>query len=123
MNYKLSDFKVGQIAYMELTGNASRGRHAKEELILACTVESIGRKYVTANGIKFEEHNSSYCGLKEHTSHCVDFVLYPNKKDIEDKFEKEDLIKKIRGTFTGYSNAANNLPLEKLRKIYEVINS
>lgn len=122
MRYKLSDFKVGQKAYIELTGNAKRGKVAKENLIIECTVENIGRKYVTANGIKFEEHNTSHGGLIEHTSYCVDYVLYPTKQAVEERLEKEELIFKIRHFFDILTNSkAKNISLEKLRKINEII--
>ena len=119
--YKITDFKVGQTAYIELTGNARRAKRTKEELIKECTVESIGRKYVTANGIKFKEHDYNYGGLIEHTSYCIDYVLYPNRKAIEDKLEKEELILSLHSIFTG--SRINNLSLDKLRKICEIINS
>lgn len=123
--YKLSDFKQGQKAYVELTGNASRYlKPNSEEVIKECIVESVGKKYVIANGRKFEEHDASYSGLKEHTSYCVNFVLYPTKQDIIDKFEKENIIKEIRSTFTSFGyRKAENFSLEKLRKIKELLDN
>lgn len=122
--YKLSDFKKGQKAYIELTGNASRGKKLPEELIQECIIETVGRKYIIANNIKFEGHNVNYGGLKEHTEYCVNYVLYPNKQDILDRFEREKLLSDFKQLFVSFfGNKANELSLEKLRKIKEVIDS
>ncbi len=124
MNYKLSDFKVGDRAYIELVGNAKRDR-TREELIQECVVEKVTKKYVTAGGHKFEEHErSNYGGLREHTPYKVSYVLYPNKQDVENKVEKDKLIATIKSLFTGARTCkADDLTLEKLRKINEIINS
>lgn len=45
MNIK--DFKVGQTVYVELTGNASRGK-TPEQFIEEWEVTSVGRKYIKA---------------------------------------------------------------------------
>lgn len=121
--FKLNDFKVGQTAWIELTGNASRGKTPNsEELIKQCTVTSVGRKYVIADGKKFKEHECLYGGLIEHSEYCADYVLYPNKKDILDKFEKEDLINDCKRVFEGYGKcAASEFSLDKLRKIKKMI--
>ena len=121
--YKISDFKVGQTAYIELTGNAIRGiKCNSEEAIRECIIESVGRKYVTAYGSKFEEHNFSYGGLKEHTDMCVNYVLYPCKQDILDKFEKENIIDECKNVFGGLIKCkADSFSLEKLRAIKKII--
>lgn len=116
MGYTIKDFTVGQTAYIELTGNASRGK-TKKECIVECTVQSIGRKYVTANGIQFRETDANYGGgLVEKTDYCVDFILYPNKQAISDKMEKESLLDKIK-----YKTDFSKMSLEQLRKIDEII--
>lgn len=45
MNIK--DFKVGQTVYVELTGNASRGK-TPEQCIEEWEIASVGRKYIKA---------------------------------------------------------------------------
>ncbi|MDU7032035.1 MAG: hypothetical protein E6357_30745 [Clostridiales bacterium] len=117
------NFKVGQTAYIELTGNASRGKKPNsEELIKQCTVTSVGRKYVIADGKKYKEHDFSYVGLIEHTEYCMDSVLYPNKKDILDKFEKENLINSCKRVFEGFGKCvASEFSLDKLRNIKKMI--
>lgn len=118
--YKISDFKVGEKAYIELVGNRARGKRGSE-LIVECTVEAVGRKYVTANGIKFEEHDAYY-GLKEHSSYSPNYLLHPSKKDIEDRLEKEGLIFEIKEFFSGSDRyLANKVSLEKLREIKRII--
>jgi len=113
---KVSDFVVGQKAYLELTGNAKRGKK-KEELIQECVIEAVGRKYVTAKGRKFEE-SDIYDGLKEHTSYSVDYVLYSSKEVIQKKFEKDELLGEIKDFFL---HGGKELSLEKLREIQRII--
>lgn len=43
----IKDFKVGQTVYVELTGNASRGKTA-EQCIEEWEITSVGRKYIRA---------------------------------------------------------------------------
>lgn len=113
---RVADFKVGQLAYLELTGNAKREKK-KEELIQECVIEAVGRKYVRARGRKFEEHDA-YNGLKEHTSYSIDYLLYPTKEVIQNKLEKEELLSEIKNFF---SHGGNELSLEQLKEIKNLI--
>lgn len=116
--FKLSDFKVGQKAYVELTGNAARGKTSEEELIRECIIESVGRKYITTSlGRKFEETDLAYDGLIEHTDFCVDYVLYPNKQDILNKFEKKELFWKISSLLRN----DKHFSLEQLKAVNKIL--
>ena len=118
---KLSDFKVGDTVYIELQNNAARyNKPNSEECIRECIVESVGRKYVTADGIKFEETDYNYDGLIQHTQYCVDFVLYDNKQTILDKFEKNKIITEWCRNYVGM-NELKKLSLDKLRRILKII--
>lgn len=118
---KLSDFKVGDTVYIELQNNAARyNKPNSEECIRECIVESVGRKYVTADGIKFEETDRNYDGLIQHTQYCVDFVLYDNKQTILDKFEKNKIITEWCRNYVGM-NELKKLSLDKLRRILKII--
>lgn len=100
MNIK--DFKVGQTVYVELTGNASRGK-APEQCIEEWEITSVGRKYIRArkkeNGIfRFEttfEYRESYKRLVEKTDCRVDYILYLTRQEIEEKHEKSRLFREI----------------------------
>lgn len=116
MKITLQDFKIGQTAYIELTGNMKRGKQG-EDLIRECTVEAVGRKYVTANGIQFMETDSNYyTGLIEKTNCCVNFVLYPTRELLMDKMLRESLINKLN-----YNTDFSKLPLEQLKTIYNIL--
>ena len=118
---KLSDFKVGDTVYIELQNNAARyNKPNSEECIRECIVESVGRKYVIAGDIKFEETDCNYDGLIQHTQYCVDFVLYDNKQTILDKFEKNKIITELRRNYVGM-NELKKLSLDKLRRILKII--
>lgn len=124
MNIKLSDFKIGQIVYVELCGNASRYKKG-DELIEEWEIINIGRKYITANKNgyysreeNFMEHNiPSYLGgLVQKTNYSIDYVLYPTKETIEDNIKRKELIVELsNGKF-------NSLSLDQLRRIKDIIN-
>lgn len=126
-NIKISDFKVGQKVFVELDGNASRGKK-RNELIEEWVVISVGRKFVTAKPIdrgreiKFKQHDVSYGGLIEVTDYCVDFILYPNEEFVKDKLEKEDLVSWFKTAFSGFNNNSK-YSLEKLREAKNILMS
>lgn len=119
---KLTDFKVGQKAYIELTGNAKRGKNTVNELIMEVVVEKITSKYVIASGCQFKEHNFSYGGLVQNTNYCVDCVLYPNRGLVEEQVEREILMKEINEKInTLVMNRSKGISLYGLRKINEIL--
>lgn len=113
---RVADFKVGQLAYLELIGNAKRGKK-KEELIQECVIEAVGRKYVTAKRRKFKE-SDVYDGLVEHTEYSADYILYTTKEAVENKFEKDELLTEIKNFFW---RGGNKLSLEQLKEIKNLI--
>lgn len=123
--YSIKDFKKGQTVYVELKGNASRNKK-NEELIEEWEVISVGNKYVTATSkkysfpIKFMETNSNYDSLIEKTDYSVDYILYPSKEEVENKFKKEELYNFIKSKFSS-SYSKNQYTLEQLRKIKEIL--
>lgn len=121
-NITINDFKVGQKVYIELTGNAKRGKKP-EDLIVEAVVEKIGKKYVTVKGYQFKEHDFSYGGLIQNTNTCIDYVLYPDKKALEDKLQSEFLIKDINTRISRLSLGGwKAISLDSLKKIYEILN-
>ena len=118
LDIKLSDFKVGEKCYVEFTGNASRYKPNGyyEEWI----VSNVSSKYVTSNNRKFEEHDNSYDGLKQKTNFCVDYVIYPNKQMLMDKFETEATYDYIKSKFSGFKRN-EKLTLDKIRRIKSII--
>lgn len=126
MNIK--DFKVGQTVYVELTGNASRGK-TEEQCIEKWEITSVGKKYIKAckkeTGIfRFEttfEYRDTHKRFVEKTDYCVNYILYVTRQEIEEKHEKSRLFREIRERF-GYGSQ-KDISLEKLRLIYEILSS
>lgn len=124
MNIK--DFKVGQTVYIELTGNASRGK-APEQCIEEWEITSVGRKCIKAckkeSGIfKFEttfEYNDCNGRFEEKTDYCINYVLYPTRQEIEEKQEKSSLFQEIEQRFRYGSQ--RDIPLEQLRAIHGIL--
>ncbi len=124
MNIK--NFKVGQTVYIELTGNASRGK-AKEKCIEEWEITSVGRKYIKAGkpsewgiiGETIFEYNDYYKRFVQKTDCCIDYILYAVRREIEEKYEKNRLFDKIRNRFSYGSQG--DITLEQLRLIHEIL--
>lgn len=118
--HKITDFEVGQRVALEVVGNEARRIKAGEAPIREAVVEKVGKKYVTVQGRQFFEH-PAYMGLREKTDSCVNFVLYPNKKVLEEKLEKDSTLSKIR-EFCNYSGKLETLTLAQAKNVLEILN-
>lgn len=122
----IKDFKVGQTVYVELTGNASRGK-APEQCIEEWEVTSVGRKYI--NAVKKNpdsllcklvfEWSEAYGRFVEKTRCSVNYILYPARQEIEEKHEKIRLFLEIERRF-GYGSQ-RDISLEQLRAIHGIL--
>lgn len=124
MNIK--DFKVGQTVYVELTGNASRGKTA-EECIEEWEVSSVGKKYIKAGkrsdrgiwGERTFEYRENYKRFVQKTDCCVDYIIYLTKQEIEEKHEKSKLFREIEQWFR--YDSQRDISLEQLRAIHGIL--
>lgn len=121
------DFNVGQTVWVEVTGNASRGRTV-EECIEEWEITSVGRKYIKAGrrhkslGILNEtvfEYRDNYKRFVQKADCCVNYILYLTRQEIEEKHEKSQLFLKIIKWFNFSSE--RDISLEQLRLIYEIL--
>lgn len=123
MNIK--DFKVGQTVYVELTGNASRGKTI-EECIEEWEVTSVGRKYIKAvkkdeKVLRIEiifEWREEYKSFVEKTNYSINYTIYNTREEIENKHERRQLFKEISEIFRF---GTKKVTLEQLRKIKEIL--
>ena len=122
----IKDFEAGQLAYVRLTGNASRGRSGNE-LIEEWEIVSVGRKLIKAkrkgfsdiHAVTFEQKGGGYNGrFVEKTDSCVNYVIYANKKELDDEIESEELLNFITAYLQGFRR---NISLESLRTIAALI--
>lgn len=124
MNIK--DFKVGQTVYVELTGDASRGKEP-EQCIEEWEITSAGRKYIKAckkesRIFRFEttfEYRENYGGFVQKTDRCVDYILYLTRQEIEEKHDKSRLFMEVEQRFRYGSQ--RDISLEQLRAIYGIL--
>ena len=123
---KTKDFKVGQTVYIELNGNASRGKNVAE-CIEEWEITSVGRKYIKAckkiekefcREITFE-YKDNYKSFVQKTDYCIDYILYATKQEIEEKHEKYRLFWDIKERFK--YDSQNNLSLKQLKAIYSIL--
>lgn len=101
----IKDFKVGQTVYIELTGNAKRGK-TEDELIEEWEITSVGRKIIKATtkkynrSIEFINRNDGDEGLwLDRSGTCVNYILYANKQELEDAIEMRKLFKEVTKFF------------------------
>lgn len=121
MNIK--DFKVGQTVYVELTGNASRGK-TPEQCIEEWEITYVGRKYIEAlkKGSLFKtvfEWREEYKSFVQKTAYSINYVLYLTKQEIEEKQEKSRLFREIEQRFRYGSQ--RDISLEQLRAIHGIL--
>lgn len=115
---KVSDFKVGQTAYVLDCSYRKSG-------ISKCTVKTVGRKYVTvtSGGIstyKFEENDCYPNALSEVTEYGSADLLFPSKEGIE-RYEET---RKLRRWFSAEATSfvkVNSYSLEQLRAVKEIL--
>lgn len=125
MNIK--DFKVGQTVWVEITGNASRGKTA-EQCIEEWEITSVGRKYIKACkkegcAFRFEttfEYKENRKRFVQKTDCCVNYILYETKEEIKRKFEKSKLLNEVETFFRDWSKP-ENLSIEQLKRIKEIL--
>ena len=114
--YKVSDFKKGETAYIEIL-NKSRKHCPLKECYYPCEITEIG-DFVIAAGYCFEPSNR-FCGaLAEHTSFIPEVALWPTLDALTEKIEKENLVSEIKEYF---SEPSVNLSLNELKQIKEII--
>lgn len=125
MNIK--DFKVGQTVYVELTGNASRGK-TLEQRIEEWEITSVGRKYIKAckkeSGVfRFEttfEYKENRKRFVQKTDCCANYILCETRQEIEIKFEKSKLLNEVESFFRDW-NKPKKLSIEQLKRIKEIL--
>lgn len=125
MNIK--DFKVGQTVWVELTGNASRGK-AAEECIEEWEIVSIGRKYIKAGKRGYGkiwreetfEYRENYGRFVQKTNYSIDYIIYKTREKIERKFEKAKLLNEVETFFRDW-NKPKKLSIEQLKRIKEIL--
>lgn len=125
MNIK--DYKVGQTVYVELTGNASRGK-TPEQCIEEWEITSVGRKYIKAGkraygriwGERTFEYRENYKRFVEKTDYCIGYVLYLTRQEIEKKHERNMLLNGIEKFFRDWSKP-EKLSIGQLKRIKEIL--
>ncbi len=125
MNIK--DFKVGQTVYVELTGNASRGK-TPEQCIEEWEITYVGRKYIEAvkkdkNQLRFKtvfEWREEYKSFVQKTVYSINYILYLTRQEIEEKREKNMLLNGIEKFFRDWSKP-EKLSIGQLKRIKEIL--
>lgn len=124
----IKDFKVGQTVYVELTGNASRGKTA-EQCIEEWEITSVGRKYIEVGkrsercgivGKTLFEYRENYGRFVQKTNYPIDYIIYETREEIERKFEKAKLLNEVETFFRDWSKP-KKLSIEQLKRIKEIL--
>lgn len=124
---EIRDFKAGQTVYVELAGNAGRGKTA-EQCIEEWEIISVGRKYIRAGkrsekfgviGETIFEYRGNYKRFVQKTDYCIDYILYATRQEIEEKHEKNRLFREIEERFR--YNLQKDITLKQLRSIHDIL--
>lgn len=124
MNIK--DFKVGQTVYVELIGDASRGK-TSEQCIEEWEITSVGRKYIKAAKKGYDrlfredtfEYRENYGRFVQKTNYSPDYIIYLTRQEIKEKHEKNRLFREIEQRFRYGSQ--RDISLEQLRAIHGIL--
>ena len=122
----IKDFKVGQTVYVELTGDASRGK-MPEQCIEEWEIVYVGRKYIEAvkkgsDPFLFKtvfEWREEYKSFVQKTVRSINYTLYLTKQEIEEKHEESRLFREIERRFRFGSQ--KDISLEQLRAIHGIL--
>ena len=121
---KKSDFKKGQIVYLLWIGDKARYLSDGEIKIEEAIVTSVSNKYITTgegySKGQFEVDNRFWekvnCGSAKYR-----LLLYPEQ--LEEEKQAEEYLKNISDNFdNSWGSFKSDLPLEKLKKICDIIN-
>lgn len=102
--------KVGQTVYLEPLANAARKNNEIQEAI----VQSVGKKYFTANGMKFNLDD----GIHNAGNYVSEYKAYESVQEIEEKRLADYLHKKIKDSFGAFKATHT---LSELKQIAEII--
>lgn len=118
MEIKSKEHKVssGQIVFVKNI----KGHHRIGEELKEVEVSSVGRKWFTLKDKWYGRFDKETL-LHDGKEYSPSYRIYLDKKCYEDEVELNDLSSKIRNAISQYGNI--NLPLEKLRQIWSIIQS
>ncbi|WP_298833843.1 hypothetical protein [uncultured Planococcus sp.] len=112
------DFEVGQSVALRLQGNRARHAEKGEMSYVLGTVQKVGRKYITVDGIQFDT-SSGY----DKSDYSANYQLFENEELLLEILEKEQLYDKLRTTFGSYSSGSGvSFTVDQLRKACEILN-
>lgn len=107
----LKDFSPGQTVYTLSEGN----------VIVDRRVKSVGRKYVTLEGVweeKFYVNNEDDGFLTEHINYGYHKLLFSSKENIDMYIKKKQLRNFISRNI---NNCLKNMSFDQLRRIYNIM--
>lgn len=118
----MNKLMVGQKVYLKPVNN--RSRYIEDSIInhiKEYEIKKVGRKYFEVwekdKGYSTEKFHIE--DLRQHTVYSPDWELYLSRQDILDEMENLEIVGRIRTAIGNYG--FSDLPLEKLRKIIEII--
>lgn len=121
---KKSDFKKGQTVYLQWINDKARYLENSEIKIEKAIVTSVSSKYITTG----EEYSKCQFEIDNNFNHKVDcgssrykLLLYPEQ--LEEENQAKEYLKIISDNFdNSWGSFKSDLPLEKLKKICDIIN-
>lgn len=110
--------EVGQRVFVEKIGNAAR-HCSREFLVTESTVESIGRKYFTVEGLSRSRFFLD-SGTEDGRGYISNHQVYTSKQEMLDRDEIYNKCTDIYRAFE-YGYNRKNLTLEAIRTIHSMV--
>ena len=117
----LQDFHVGQIVCLYIIEGSNRRRRLAredrdnpEKIFIDGTVESVGKKYVTVNGHRFDSKND----FIHDNDGTADYELFLSRADAEKDHKRNEEYRKALANFNKYGK---NIGYEDIAAINAII--
>lgn len=119
---KKSDFRKGQTVFLLLIGNSAIGRKTVQERIVAATVASVGRKYITVDrGFSYLVQFEIDRDFRQRTDYAADYALFLHEKEIYKHCERENMERNIRDAFGWMRNVLREMSFDDVQAVHSII--
>lgn len=117
-----SDFRKGQTVFLLLIGNSAIGRKTVQERIVAATVASVGRKYITVDrGFSYLVQFEIDRDFRQRTNYADDYALFLDEKEIYRCCERESMERNIRDAFGWMRNVLREMSFDDVQAVHSII--
>lgn len=119
---KKSDFRKGQTVFLLRIGDSARGRKTVQERIVAATVASVGRKYITVDrGFSYLVQFEIDRDFRQRTNYSPNYALFLDEKEIYRCCERESMERNIRDALRWDRNVLRVMSFDDVQAVHSII--